>query len=300
MMLLVAALLASPESHSIASAFSPKPCSNRQRPACRCPNKHVRASSITTMAAKRSSKNNRRKASGGGGGRKNRQNMSNLQAETDLMIGRGYKHVIGSDEAGRGALAGPVVAASCCILTDDIQSFEPIAGVDDSKALTVEDRRRIYDQVINQPDTYAISVAEVSNEAVDEVNILVATMDCFRQSIEGLVHERGFDPTESYGIVDGKKSPKLVNCPGLSCRPWVKADTEVYSVAIASIVAKTVRDDLMIAMHETYPQYDFASNKGYNSADHLIAIHNHGACPIHRMSFAALKDREVKVLGGSE
>ena len=133
--------------------------------------------------------------------------MSNLQAETDLMINRGYKFVIGSDEAGRGALAGPVVAASCCILTDDIQSFEPIAGVDDSKALTVEDRRRIYDHVMSQPDTYAINVAEVSNEAVDEMNILVATMDCFRQSIEGLVNERGFDPTESYGIVDGKKVP---------------------------------------------------------------------------------------------
>jgi len=249
------------------------------------------------MAAKRpNNKNNRRKTSSGGGGRKNRQNMSNLQAEKDLMIKRGYKYVIGSDEAGRGALAGPVVAASCCILTDDIQSFEPIAGVDDSKALTAEDRSRIYEQVMSQPEVYAVNVAEVTNEIVDETNILVATMDCFCKSIEGLVHEHGFDPTESYGIVDGKKSPKLINCPGLSCRPWVKADTEVYSVAIASIIAKTVRDDTMIAMDTTYPQYDFAANKGYNSADHLIAIHNHGACPIHRMSFAALKDREIKVV----
>lgn len=88
-------------------------------------------------------------------------------------------------------------------------------------------------------------------------------------------------------------------CVSLSvCR--VKADTEVYTVAIASIIAKTVRDDLMIAMNESYPQYDFATNKGYNSADHLIAIHNHGACPIHRMSFAALKNREIKVLGGGD
>ena len=94
--------------------------------------------------------------------------MSNLQAEKDLMIKRGYKYVIGSDEAGRGALAGPVVAASCCILTDDIQSFEPIAGVDDSKALTAEDRRRIYEQVMSQPEVYAVNVAEVTNEIVDE------------------------------------------------------------------------------------------------------------------------------------
>ena len=258
------------------------------------------STSVTRMAAaRRSSSNRNRRNASGGGGRKNRKNMANLQAETDLMMKRGYRYVIGSDEAGRGALAGPVVAASCCILTDDIQSFQPIAGVDDSKALTAEDRRRIYDQVLSQTDVYAVNVSEVSNEAVDNSNILLATMDCFRQSIETLVDERGFDPKESYGIVDGKKSPKLMNCPGMSCRPWVKADTEVYSVALASIIAKTARDDIMIALHETYPQYGFATNKGYNSADHLIAIHNHGACPIHRMSFAALKDREIRVLDSS-
>lgn len=230
-----------------------------------------------------------------GGGRKSKKKLSTLRAEKDLYK-RGYKFVIGSDEAGCGAIAGPVVAASCCILSESIHNFHPIIGVDDSKALTASDREQICQQVMSQPELYAIHVAEVSSNQIDSTNVLVATMNCFRQAIEGLVADKGFVPEETYSIVDGKKSPKLVNCPGLSCRPYVKADSEVYSVAIASIVAKTVRDELMAKeMHEKYPHYDFARNKGYNSPDHLVAIHTHGACPIHRMSFAALKDREVRV-----
>ena len=230
-----------------------------------------------------------------GSGRKGKKKMSALQAEKELYK-RGYKHVIGSDEAGRGALAGPVIAASCCIITENINTFQPIQGVDDSKALTMIDRERIYRHVMSRPELYAVHVSEVSSNEIDGTNVLVATMKCFRQTIEGIVAEKGFLPEETYSIVDGKKSPKLANCPGLSCRPYVKADTEVYSVAIASIVAKTIRDELMATtMHDKYPQYDFAGNKGYNSPDHLVAIHTQGACPIHRMSFAALKDRKMNV-----
>jgi len=229
----------------------------------------------------------------GSSGRKSREKLTSLAAEKDLRK-RGYRYIIGADEAGRGALAGPVVAASCCILADDIDTgMTPIAGVDDSKALTQTDRERIFAEVMDRPDLYAVHVAEVSNEQIDDTNVLVATMDCFRQAIEELVEREGFDAEDCYAIVDGKKSPKLVNAPGLSCRPWVKADTEVYSVAIAAIVAKVTRDKLMTEAHDAYPLFEFDVNKGYSTRSHVVAIHTHGACLLHRMSFAALKGREV-------
>ena len=205
---------------------------------------------------------------------------------------RGYRYVIGSDEAGRGCLAGPVVAASCCLLVDDLATHRPIQGVTDSKALTAQERERIYEEMVESPD-YSWNWAEKSNLQINDSNIQIATMECFAESVEGLVNMANLPVEKSYSIIDGKKNAKLSGAAkGLSCRPWVKGDANVYTVALASIVAKVTRDKIMVEeAHKKYPQYGFDKNKGYGTRDHVVAIHTHGPSPIHRMSFKALKDR---------
>eukprot|EP00978_Attheya_sp_CCMP212_P035616 scaffold156029_cov43-Attheya_sp.AAC.1 len=218
---------------------------------------------------------------------------------------RGVRYIIGSDEVGRGCLAGPVMAASCCILTDNFEAYEPIDMLNDSKVLSPAKREAIYQHIVDRPDIYAWHVAERSHAQIDETNILKATMECFAESIEQLVKRyqlpvEGDDNenpnvSQSYCIVDGNKSPKLnVETLGgkLPCRPFVKADSQVYTVALASVIAKVTRDALLKeTMHPLYPQYGFDRHKGYGTKDHIIAIHKHGPCPIHRLSFKPLKGR---------
>lgn len=199
---------------------------------------------------------------------------------------RGFRFVVGSDEAGRGCIAGPVVVASCCLLSN----AQPcIQDVDDSKNLCREERNRIHDEILARPDIYAWTVAERSNVDIAESNILLATVDGFCESIESLVEDYDLPLNETYCIVDGKKAPKL-SIP-VSCRPYVKGDSKVYTVALASILAKVTRDRIMVDAHELYPVYGFDEHKGYPTRDHIQAIHTHGPCPLHRMSFKPLKGR---------
>jgi ribonuclease HII len=132
-------------------------------------------------------------------------------------------------------------------------------------------------------------VAEASNLDIEQSNILRATMTAFRESIETLVEEHDLPCNSTYSIVDGKKSPKLA-IP-VACRPWVKGDAQVYTVACASVIAKVTRDALMKEAGEQFPEYGFEVNKGYPTRDHIQAIHAHGPCPLHRMSFKPLKGR---------
>lgn len=248
-------------------------------PSCRQPSRSVSTSLTCMLAARPARRGNRRK-----------KDMASLGVEAELR-NRNYRYIIGSDESGRGCIAGPVVVVSCCILPELLP--EPITGVDDSKKLSVEDRERIYELVVNQPDVYGWNVAICPNTKIDESDILKATMACFSESIEGLVVKLDMDVDEAYSIVDGKKNAKLTGrAKGLSCRPWVKADEEVYTVALASVIAKVTRDQIMTnEAHSLYPAYGFDKNKGYATKDHVIAVHTHGPCPIHRMSFKALKNR---------
>ena len=216
-----------------------------------------------------------------------RQGRNDILHVEKGLVERGFHPIIGSDESGRGSIAGPVVAASCCILTD-IDSYQPIQGVADSKCLSVEERERIYCEIIDHPEIYAWGIAERSNNDIDESNILISTMSCFQESIEkvasGLSHE-----ANAYGIVDGKKAPKLsIKVP---CRPWVKADAEVYSVSLASILAKVSLDRLTEEWHNEFPEYGFNVHKGYATQDHIEAIHRYGPCRLHRLSFKSLKGR---------
>ena len=203
---------------------------------------------------------------------------------------RGFHPIIGSDESGRGCIAGPVVAASCCVLIDDWSEYTPIEGVNDSKMLSSKERERIFDRVVSDPDRYVWKIAERSNQEIDDSNILLATMECFKESIEGVAERLTDSQHRPYSIVDGKKTPKL-SVKGLPCRPFVKADANVYTVALASILAKVSRDRLAAGWAESYPEYGFDTHKGYAVPEHIEAIHRYGPCPIHRLSFKSLKGR---------
>jgi ribonuclease HII len=291
---------------------------------------------------------------------------------------REFSYIIGSDETGRGSIAGPVVTASCCILTltannnssnnnknnnnnedkttttDTIATIADImknsdggvggsAGnlIKDSKQLSPMDRERIYELIVNNPQQIIFSVAQRSNTEIDNTNnILTSTMECFQESIEELTKNQLFpyilssrqqqsqsnedinngenndnvatskstkeiistttipnefgedDDCNCYSIVDGKKAPKLTTIPSFPCRPMVKADEQVITVALASIIAKVTLDRMALEeWHEKYPEYDFQQNLGYATRDHIEAIHRYGPCPLHRMTFKSLKGR---------
>ena len=246
------------------------------------------------------------------------------------------------------------MVASCCIL-GPLDGYVPIQGVQDSKKLTPELRREIYDSIMSQPELYACRIALRSHEEVDKMNVQKATMSAFAESIDLLVTEQlqsgsvgsirsqaethmlsslpsssitngitsgsaitsgsgrntdsaslgGVDVDSDcvgnvsepaplllapYSIVDGKQSPKL-QLTKTPCRPWIKADAQVYTVALASILAKVTHDAYMHNAHSIYPQYGFDVNVGHASADHVLAIHTHGPSPIHRKSVRTMRGR---------
>lgn len=217
------------------------------------------------------------------------------------LLHRGYKYIIGTDEVGRGSIAGPVVAVSCCIFIDNhdlcdgdnIETFVPIKDVMDSKLLSQHQRETIYNEIINnQSNRYKFIVSERSPEQIHETNILKATMECFQESIQNLIIDYNLPLNETFAIVDGKSTPKLVNGPTpIPCRPLVSADKYIYTVSIASILAKVIRDEMMVNASKLYPEYGFDANKGYSTKEHIEAIHKYGPSPLHRMSFKALQHR---------
>jgi len=255
----------------------------------------MRADSITATHGSSSHDHERRKLK-----RTNHDDICSCQIEAILQRERGVQFVLGSDETGRGAIAGPLVAATCCVLIPDLQSaienksFVPIQGVNDSKLLTEQEKWNIYDAIQARPHEYAWKSATISPNQIDESNIQQANMEGLRQSIEGLVHSYGLSPTDSYAIVDGKKSPKL--SPELNgvlkCRPWVRGDIEVYTVALASIVAWVTFEKIMTEQaHAQFPMYNFKENKGYPSQAHVQSIHEYGPCEWHRQSVKPVKKR---------
>jgi len=180
--------------------------------------------------------------------------------------------VAGVDEAGRGPLAGPVVAAA--VILDDLQ---PIAGLADSKVLTERRRERLFDEI--RAKALACCIAEASVDEIDRLNILQATMLAMRRAVEGL----RLPPHKV--LVDGNRLPILK----VAGEAIVKGDSKVPAISAASILAKVHRDRLCQALHADYPQYGFATHKGYPTADHLSALRQHGACPAHRRSYAPVR-----------
>jgi ribonuclease HII len=178
----------------------------------------------------------------------------------------------GVDEAGRGPLAGPVVAAA--VMLNDA---EPVLGLADSKVLTEKRRERLFDEI--RAKALCFCIAEASVEEIDRLNILQATMLAMRRAVEGLRLK------PSMVLVDGNRLPILK----IAAEAIVKGDAKVPAISAASILAKVTRDRQCLQMAEAYPDYGFAKHKGYPTAEHLAALQAHGVTPWHRRSFGPVR-----------
>lgn len=177
--------------------------------------------------------------------------------------------IAGVDEAGRGPLAGPVVAAA--VILDE---KNPIRGLADSKKLTALRREKLFDEI--RAKALCCSIAEASVEEIDRLNILQATMLAMRRAVEGL----RLKPAKV--LIDGNRIPVM----DVLAEAIVKGDALIPAISAASILAKVSRDRWCAELDLAYPQYGFAGHKGYGTAEHLAALREHGACPQHRKTFS--------------
>jgi len=180
--------------------------------------------------------------------------------------------IAGVDEAGRGPLVGSVVAAAVILNPE-----KPVAGLADSKKLTEKKRELLSEQI--KDSVLAWSIASVSADEIDEINILQATMKAMKLAVEGL----NVEPEKV--LVDGNRCPDI-NYP---VEAIVKGDDKVQAISAASILAKVERDHQMHALHQQYPEYGFDRHKGYGTKVHVEALKQHGACPQHRRSFSPVR-----------
>lgn len=192
-----------------------------------------------------------------------------LKAEQVSLVWDTPGLIAGVDEAGRGPLAGPVVAAA--VILDE---KNPIRGLADSKALTALRREKLFDEI--RAKALCCSIAEASVEEIDRLNILQATMLAMRRAVEGL----RLKPAKV--LIDGNRIPVM----DILAEAIVKGDSLIPAISAASILAKVSRDRWCAELDLTYPQYGFAGHKGYGTAEHLAALREHGACPQHRKTFS--------------
>lgn len=193
--------------------------------------------------------------------------MPDYSIEDELML-QGFSTVCGVDEAGRGPLCGPVVAAAC-ILPRGLE----IDGLNDSKKLTEKKRESLFDVICE--NAVSFSIAQASVEEIDRLNILEADLLAMRRAIDGL------SVRPDFAIIDGNISRDF----SLPARAIVKGDSISMSIAAASILAKVTRDRLCIELDAMYPQYNIAKHKGYGTREHMEALRKYGPSPIHRAKF---------------
>ncbi len=197
-------------------------------------------------------------------------NRLQLMLSNELsLFNDGYKLVAGADEAGRGPLAGPVVAAAVIL---DHKALIP--GINDSKKLSESRRNLLYKEIIQRSISFGIAI--IDHNIIDELNILRASLEAIKKA----VYEMPIQP--DFLLVDGNYLPEL----NLPMKPIVSGDSLSLSIAAASILAKVTRDRIMSEYDIIYPQYGFKKNKGYPTKEHISAIKKHGACEIHRKSFS--------------
>ena len=192
----------------------------------------------------------------------------------DKHYGEGFSAVCGCDEAGRGPLCGPVVAAAVILPRGLV-----IEGLDDSKKLTEKKREKLFD--IIKEKAIAYSIAEATPAEIDEINILNASMLAMRRAVEGLSVKADF------ALIDGNCSRGFE----IPTETVVKGDSKSYSIAAASILAKVTRDRGCIELDREYPQYNIAKHKGYPTKEHMDAVREHGVAPIYRRSFLKFLDK---------
>ncbi len=185
------------------------------------------------------------------------------------LYNTGYKLVAGADEAGRGPLAGPVVASAVIL---DPKTLIP--GINDSKKLSESRRNLLYEEIVQKSISFGIAI--IDNNTIDELNILRASLEAMKQAVLKMPVQPDFL------LVDGNYLPDL-NIP---MRPLISGDSLSLSIAAASILAKVTRDRIMSEYDIIYPQYGFKKNKGYPTKEHISAIRKYGACEIHRKSFS--------------
>ncbi len=206
-----------------------------------------------------------------------KQKQTPTLVEEMALFEQGHSFVAGLDEAGRGCLAGPVVAAAV-ILPLDADTMTRFAGVNDSKQVTVGARERLYELIWQQAIAVGVGVGSV--ELIDERNILQATKCAMRDALAQL------SPAPHALLLDALLLPTI----SLPQRSIIKGDARCLSIAAASIIAKVTRDRLMCTLHEEYPTYGFDQHKGYGTPSHLAALRQYGATPHHRRSFAPVRE----------
>jgi ribonuclease HII len=180
--------------------------------------------------------------------------------------------IAGVDEAGRGPLAGPVVAAA--VMLDELK---PVKGLADSKVLSARRREALFDEI--RAKALCSCIAQASVEEIDELNILQATLLAMRRAVAGL------RLSPHCVLIDGNRLPVLP----MPAHGIVRGDAKVQAIAAASILAKVYRDRLCLELHEHFPHYGFATHKGYPTVEHLSALREHGACAAHRRSFSPVR-----------
>ncbi|MDR0942579.1 MAG: ribonuclease HII [Holosporales bacterium] len=184
--------------------------------------------------------------------------------------------IYGVDEAGLGPLAGPITVASCFIEKRDLP-IELLEGIDDSKKLSKKKREYLFEMITNSPNI-KYEVAVISNDAINEAGLSRAWRDGIRKSVEG--------QKVSLCLIDGIKKVAIPGCKTISI---VKGDQKSYSIAAASIIAKTTRDAIMQKIHEEFPYYGFDKHVGYGTKAHLEALRKFGPCKYHRINYSPVR-----------
>ena len=209
--------------------------------------------------------------------------MANLEIETAVCQTHNVHTIAGLDEAGRGALAGPVVAAAVILPLHDAAALARLADVEDSKRLTPTRREQFYALITAHALAYGIG--EASSRFIDEHGIIAATKQAMKAAAAQLT------PQPDYLLIDGRIRLATLTTPQQAI---VRGDSRSLSIAAASILAKVTRDRLMVGLDGRYPRYGFAQHKGYGTALHRTALIRHGPCPQHRFSFAPIRPTLIK------
>ena len=196
------------------------------------------------------------------------------------LLARGGALIAGVDEAGRGPLAGPVVAAAVIFPEEWIERGLPLAlrGLNDSKQLTPAERENFFSVLTSRPEVRH-AIAWSDHAVIDEINILQATFRAMNEALAQL------NPAPWHVLIDGHQ-----RCSARGEQtPIVQGDAKSYSIAAASVLAKVTRDRMMLECDRQWPEYGFADHKGYGTKAHLAALARHGPCPVHRMTFAPIR-----------
>jgi ribonuclease HII len=201
-----------------------------------------------------------------------------LELENGILTQFGFSLIAGLDEAGRGALAGPVTAAAVILPLNDVRLLEKLQNVNDSKQVTAVMREKLFSRITEHALAYGIGA--VSADVIDEIGIIPATKQAMVTAVAQLI------PAAQFLLIDGRIRLQTLPTPQQAV---IRGDAQSLSIAAASILAKVTRDRLMIELDAHYPQYGFARHKGYGTPQHLSALERYGPCPLHRHSFAPIK-----------